>query len=230
MEFRKKVSISGIFAGSIVGVVGRFIVIGVVGVFIGIGLAASGAEVPSNIGYINPLIMSVGFLVSSLFSILGGYIAASIAKHDEMLNGALSSFLAMLFAVCSMSTDPVYLAMITLITSPLFAALGGYLRLNQKERKQSPLSGGKLETDIQRQEAQPEQTAVMRGSKSRGRNGEYYTLIRLGGIAIVVGVIWCLWFGWSLGAFIAPGFLVLLGYGIYRLFRKGKPRPTGEQQ
>jgi hypothetical protein len=186
---------------------------------IGIQIAASGSEVPTNFGY-TPVGGSITFLVMSLFSILGGYTAAAIAKHDELLNGALSSILAMLFAICSISTDPLILAILTLLTTPLLAALGGYLRFRQMRRKQPALSGGQLETGIQRQEAQPQQTPVERGSKSKGQNGEYYTLIRLGGIALVIGLIWCLWFGWSLASFTFPGFLILLGYGIFRLFRK----------
>jgi hypothetical protein len=125
MEFRKKVSVLGVITGSIVAVIGRQMVLLVVGVIIGILLPSSGTGAPANVVF-------VGFLIMALFSILGGYIAAFIAKHDELLNGALSSFLAILLAVCSITTDPVYLAMLTLISSPLFAALGGYLRLKQK--------------------------------------------------------------------------------------------------
>ena len=131
MEFRKKVSVSGVITGSIAAVAGRTIVSFVAGVIIGILLAASGAEVPANTSYTNPLLMSLNFVVSSLFSILGGYIAAYIAKHDELLNGALSAFLPMLFVICTLFSDPLYLGILTLIISPLLALFGGYLRLNK---------------------------------------------------------------------------------------------------
>jgi hypothetical protein len=233
MQSLKKVSLVGVIAGSIVSVAGRFLVSLVVGFFIGIQLAASGATMPANAveaGFTNPYIVVITFLVMSLFSILGGYTAATIAKHDELLNGALSSFLAMLWAFCTLSTNPLFLVILTLITTPLLAALGGYLRTRQMRRKQSPLSGGRFETDIQRQGAQPEQTPVKRGNKSQQGKGEYYTLIRLGGIVLVIGIIWSLWFGWSLGAFVGPGVIILLGYGIFRLFRKGNPRPSDGHQ
>ncbi len=32
-------------------------------------------------------------ILGGIFSVLGGYVAARIAKHDEVLNGALSSIL-----------------------------------------------------------------------------------------------------------------------------------------
>jgi hypothetical protein len=219
MQSLKKVSALGVITGSIVAILGRLIVTFVVGLVIGIQIAASGSEVPTNFGY-TPVGGSITFLVMSLFSILGGYTAAAIAKHDELLNGALSSLLAMLWAFCSLFTDPLYLAILTLLTTPLLAALGGYLRFRQMAHKQPPLPGGQLETDMQRQEAQPEQSPVDRSGKSKGRAGKPSPLILLGGIAIVVGLIWCLWFGWSLASFTAPGFLILLGYGIFRLFRK----------
>jgi hypothetical protein len=229
MEFRKKVSILGIITGSIAAVLGRTIVIFVMGIFIDILLAASGAEVPANTGYTNPLIMSLAFVVSSLISILGGYIAAYIAKHDELLNGALSSFLPMLFAICTLFSDPLYLAILTLIISPLLALFGGYLRLKQRARKQSPQSGASM-NDFQPQEPQPEQTPIDRSINSQGRTGKLSPLIRLSGIVIVISIIWSFWFGWSSTSFVGPGFIILLGYGIFRLFGKGSPRPTGGHQ
>jgi hypothetical protein len=138
MEFRKRVSLLGVITGSIVAVLGRQMGSSFVGAFIGIQLEPSGTAAPANLGYTNPSLVFIALLVTALFSILGGYTAATIARHNEMLNGALSSFLAILLAVCSIFTDPLYLAMLTLISSPLFAALGGYLRLKQKARKTSP--------------------------------------------------------------------------------------------
>jgi len=119
--------------------------------------------------------------------------------------------------------------MLTLISSPLLAALGGHLRLKQKARKQS-LQPGVSMNNYPPQEPQPEHTPTDRSSKSQGLTGKPSPLILLGGIAIVVGIIWCLWFGWSLASFTFPGFIILLGYGILRLFGIGKPRPTNGPQ
>jgi hypothetical protein len=231
MEFRQKVSVSGVIIGSLVAVVVMFLASLGVGFFIGLFLAASGTEMPADIGYYtNPFVLSITLLIFMLFSIMGGYIAAKIADHDELLNGALSSFLPMLLAICSLSPASSFLTILVVITSPLFALLGGYLRLKHKARKQISLSGGALGSGPQPQELQTKESQTGRSRNSQGRTGQLSPLIRLGGIVIVIGVIWSLWFGWSLGAFICPGLIILLGYGIFRLIGKGKPRSTDGSQ
>ena len=83
--------------------------------------------------------------------------------------------------------------------------------------------------DFQPQEPQPEQTPIDRSIYSQGRTGNS-PLVRLSGIVIVIGIIWSFWFGWSLASFVGPGVIILLGYGIFRLFGKGSSRPTGRHQ
>jgi hypothetical protein len=69
-------------------------------------------------------------------SVLGGYVAARIAKHDELLNGLLSSFLCVAFGIypflSGKAFQPVLEQSFLLITAPAFALLGGYLRHTQK--------------------------------------------------------------------------------------------------
>ena len=203
MQSLKKVSVLGVIIGSVVGVGGKTIVLLVIGTFIGILLASGGPANVNEIGYTNPYVFSITVLITSLFSILGGYIAAFIAKHNELLNGALSSFLAMMLAVCSISTEPLYLTMFYLITSPLFALLGGYLRLKQ----------------------------INRGSStSRRRTVKLSPFIQLTGIVIEIGVIWSLWFGWSLASFVGPGIVLSVGYLILRSFRKDSPKRVDAHQ
>jgi hypothetical protein len=71
-------------------------------------------------------------LLGSACSILGGYVAARIAKRHEVLNGALSAILCMAFGLyafakgtggASPTTHVAFLAL-----SPVLGALGGYLR------------------------------------------------------------------------------------------------------
>jgi len=179
MEFRKNVSILGIMTGSVVAVVGSIIVGLVIGIFYGILLAVSGTQssaMVDEIVYTNPYIVSITFLVMALFSILGGYITAYIAKHDELLNGALSgSFLLMLSAIFSMYSDDsmsaysysgffALISILSLIATPLLSMFGGYLRLKQTSRKKLPSSGVNLEADFQPQELQPEQPAISAGT------------------------------------------------------------------
>jgi len=81
--------------------------------------------------------MAVGLACSAL----GGYVAARLAKHDELLNGTLSSFLCTAIGICSIAAgkDSHSLAMqvLTFAGSLVFAFIGGYLALLQC-RKASP--------------------------------------------------------------------------------------------
>jgi len=71
--------------------------------------------------------------VGLLCSVLGGFVAASIAKRMELLNGALSSFLCVGLGVFTViagkSFDPIIVQVLLLISSPLMGLAGGYLRL-----------------------------------------------------------------------------------------------------
>jgi glucan phosphoethanolaminetransferase (alkaline phosphatase superfamily) len=69
-------------------------------------------------------------------SVLGGYVAARIAKHDEPLNGLLSSFLCTAIGVYSLfsgkNSQSVLAQILLIAAAPVFAFLGGYLRQSQK--------------------------------------------------------------------------------------------------
>lgn len=149
MEFRKKVSIVGFMIGSIVDIVGTniwgiFVTIYVMVSYNLLPIAGSSSELTAkvlNIFQTDPLIFSLNFIVGAMFSIFGGYIGALIAKHDELLNGALSSFLCVLSGIYGLFSGShpinlVLLEILALILSPLLGMLGGYLRLKQKSRKQ----------------------------------------------------------------------------------------------
>ena len=83
----------------------------------------------------------VGLVLGSACGILGGYVAARIAKHDERLNGTLSSWLFMLLQTYNWatggSTDTALTHIGYLVSSPAMGALGGYLW----ERTRSKASG-----------------------------------------------------------------------------------------
>jgi hypothetical protein len=153
MAFRKKVSFLGFIVGSLVDVVGTniwgvFITIYVLISFNLLGMAQSApTEISGRIYSIfktDPFVFSANLIVGSLFSILGGYIGATIAKHDELLNGALSSFLCVGSGLISFFVHPqstsILLVIISLVLSPLLAMFGGFLRLKQRIRKQGKLA------------------------------------------------------------------------------------------
>jgi hypothetical protein len=75
-------------------------------------------------------------------SLLGGYVAAWTSKHDELLNGLLSSFLCTAFGIYSALSgkgyQPVLVEMFLLTAAPVFAFLGGYLRQTQKHMGRTP--------------------------------------------------------------------------------------------
>jgi hypothetical protein len=79
----------------------------------------------------------LNLIVGGAFSILGGYIAASIAKHDELLNGALSAMLCVLSGIYGIfamnSGQPRALDLLFLPLSPLLGLSGGFVRSKRKE-------------------------------------------------------------------------------------------------
>ncbi len=79
----------------------------------------------------NPWLVATMYLTGFAGSILGGYVAGWIARHDQLLNGLLSSFLCVGFAIHSVVSGKslaLYADVSALVTSPIFGLLGGYLR------------------------------------------------------------------------------------------------------
>jgi hypothetical protein len=85
------------------------------------------------------LLYTVQFLIGAGCSILGGYVAARLAKHDELLNGSLSSYLCigigLYSVVAGKESSLLLLELIGLVASPALGLLGGYLRLAQKRTR-----------------------------------------------------------------------------------------------
>jgi MFS family permease len=73
-----------------------------------------------------------GWALGVLASVLGGYVAARIARRDEVLHGALSAFLCLalgVYALASGSGDNhVWQHVAGFVLSPALGAFGGYLR------------------------------------------------------------------------------------------------------
>lgn len=92
----------------------------------------------------NVALYGTSFLVGAFCSVLAGYLTALLAKHDEVLNGALSSFLCIGFDLYAVSRGefggPTWLAVALLPVSPLLGAAGGYLRQMQRRSQASPTS------------------------------------------------------------------------------------------
>ena len=133
----KRISLKGVAIGNITDIVATNVVLLPVMIYI---LIAAG--LPTDAGSVAELFKgSTVFLVSGsilggICSVLGGYVSARIAKHDEVLNGALSSILCVgsgAYSVIS-GADPLWLHLAYLPLSPALAALGGVLRSRQNAR------------------------------------------------------------------------------------------------
>jgi hypothetical protein len=78
-------------------------------------------------------IHSIQLVIGCACTVLGGYIGARIAKHDELLNAGLTSFLCMgggIYSLISGAGDmPLWQHVSLLLFTPALAVLGGYLRL-----------------------------------------------------------------------------------------------------
>lgn len=134
----KQVSFKGVAIGNVVDVVSSNIVAIPVMIYV-LASARTGSPSDNDAGPIKEILKaSTLFLVASsvlggLCSVLGGYVSAHIAKHDEVLNGALRSILCVglgVYAVVS-GTGRLWLDVLYLPLSPALAALGGYLRSRQ---------------------------------------------------------------------------------------------------
>jgi hypothetical protein len=134
----KRVSFKGVAIGNIVDIVSTNVVVLPVAVYV---LFKAGSPPDIAAGSAKEILKGSTLLVVSssilggLCSVLGGYVSARIAKHDEVLNGALSSILCVgsgVYTVINLSSaGPLWLHLAFLPLSPALGALGGYLRSGQ---------------------------------------------------------------------------------------------------
>ena len=147
----KKVSFLGVLVGGIADIVATNILLVpfMMCVFISFDLshvakdqlpAAWTSIIHSNLG-----LSVISILIGLGGSVIGGYVAAWIAKHDELLNGVLSSWLCVAAGIYSLATGKLSTSLteyfLLLIAGLAAALLGGYLRLVQKRARQ-PLPAG----------------------------------------------------------------------------------------
>jgi hypothetical protein len=86
----------------------------------------------------NPGLYALQLLIGVACTVLGGYVAALIARREQVLNGALASFLCVAFGVYAIvsgkSADPTAIQVSLIVLSPILGAAGGWLRLKQWQR------------------------------------------------------------------------------------------------
>jgi hypothetical protein len=81
----------------------------------------------------NTLLHTVQMGLGTACSIFAGYLAGRIAKHDHVLNGALSAWLCVAFGVYALANNgpSSMLALLDLVLAPAAGALGGYFMFLQ---------------------------------------------------------------------------------------------------
>jgi len=98
--------------------------------------STSSGHAVTSIVHANLWLYGMQLAVGLSCSAFGGYVAAWIAKRDELLNGLLSSFLCVaigLYSIFLGKGDQSLLAQILLLpTGAAFALLRGYLRQTPK--------------------------------------------------------------------------------------------------
>jgi hypothetical protein len=122
--------------GNIVDIISTNIAILPIMIYILISSGPSGDTADS---VIQVLMASSVFRISSI--ILGalcsvaGYVSARIAKHDEVLNGALSSILCVVGGLYSVLSGSAALHLALLPLAPMLGALGGYLNSRRNPKR-----------------------------------------------------------------------------------------------
>lgn len=129
-----RIALKGVAIGNITDIVATYVVMLPLMVYFAISSGLPPAEIlkESTVLYVSYAILG------GVCSVLGGYVSARIAKHDELLNGALSSILCVgggMYAVISGgAADDLWMHLVFLPLSPALGALGGYLRSRQAAR------------------------------------------------------------------------------------------------
>jgi putative membrane protein (TIGR04086 family) len=138
----RKISVKGVLIGGIVDIVSS----GLLGIPLAV-YALSKVDVTHTpkdqlgaailaVTHASPWLYATQLLFGLLCSVLGGYVAASLAKHDELLNGTLSSVLCLAVGFYSIAlgkdSHAHWVQFLMLVASPICGFLGGYLRVQQR--------------------------------------------------------------------------------------------------
>jgi hypothetical protein len=134
----KRISLKGVAIGNIADIVSTSIVV----LLVTMHVLISSAPSKDAAGSADQVVMeSSAFwiwssILGALCSVLGGYVAARIARHDELLNGALSSILCVGLGVYALgggsTAGPSGLHLVFLPLSPVLGAFGGYMGSRRK--------------------------------------------------------------------------------------------------
>jgi len=131
----KRVSFKGVAIGNVVDIVASNIVMVPVMIYV-LASAKTGSPPDHDAASVTEALktsnvfLATSKILGGLCSVLGGYVSARIAKHDEVLNGTLSSILCIGFGIYTVvnGTSHLWPHLLYLLLSPALGALGCYLR------------------------------------------------------------------------------------------------------
>jgi branched-subunit amino acid ABC-type transport system permease component len=142
----KNLNVKAVVIGTAVDILGTLIASLVIGVVWGLAYAASkGGGTPPNPEEMAKLFQtSFSFLLASLvlglvFVMVGGFVAAHLARRAELPNALAMGFLSLILAgvmvVISPDAGPAWYAATGIILTVPAALLGGYLRLQTRSQE-----------------------------------------------------------------------------------------------
>lgn len=141
----KKISINGVLLGGIADIVATNLLM--IPLFVYVARQIDVGQFPANRMshmitldiHASPELYSIQAAIGIFCSGLGGYVAAWLARHDQLLNGALSSWLCICLGLYSLLSgiheSSMAMLVIGLLVSPVAGLAGGYVRLKQSTSK-----------------------------------------------------------------------------------------------
>ncbi len=141
----KKISVKGALIGSVTDIVSTNILMGLImvaltGYYSSQGMSQESiTELFSNIHEDKGLLYVLSMVIGAFCLMLGGFVSALIAKKSEVLNGTLASVFCLSGNIYSLFITDMELSitdiLISIFISPLFAMIGGWIRMKQKSLK-----------------------------------------------------------------------------------------------
>jgi hypothetical protein len=144
----RRVSLLAILVGGAVSYMAPAILAMIIGMGAGIWVgAAHPSHPPTQLDIILNPYYYYGILAAQIiFGALGGYLAGVTARHDEALNGLLSSSLVVFISASLHGLDPhpLSIRVLKIVVVIIASALGGYLRNVEVHRKASRTNPAEL--------------------------------------------------------------------------------------
>ena len=88
-----------------------------------------------NLFFTDPVLLTVSLILGGFADILGGYIAAKVAKRNYLLNAFLTSFLCVLLNLSESDKIPFMFTLVGVIGTPILTTVGGYIYSVRNRRK-----------------------------------------------------------------------------------------------